>query len=47
LEESVSELAGTEKVTASLAGIKIVHNGVLITVIWTVRSGIEFETVER
>lgn len=38
LEESVPELVKTEKVTASLTGIKKVPNGILITVSWKASS---------
>lgn len=39
-------LADTDKVVAKLNAWQKVQNGVLITVTWTVRNGIEFETYQ-
>ena len=46
LEETVSNFATTDKVVAKLNAWQKVQNGVLITVTWTVRNGIEFETYQ-
>ena len=47
LEDNLSELADTDKVTASLISVKSTSNGVLVMIAWTVCNGIEFEIYQN
>ena len=46
LEDNLSELADTDKVTASLIS-ESTSNGVLVMIAWTVCNGIEFEIYQN